>query len=137
MSARSKLSVVSTSSPETPAVEMGMVNGMRRALSASLALTNARGDVSHDWLLDGQPVGDLRLFLLNRHAPCADGEIVEDAFRNAGGTILLRTTRADGPRVDGLTFVVDTEGRIGLRILGGGEGTDLSLRIAIPHSSLS
>jgi len=114
---------------------MTCVNGLRRALSACFILADAEGDVPHDWLLDGQPSGDLRNFLLAHHDAVAGGEAVEDAFREAGGTIVLRALRVGKTRAEGLTFLLDAEGRVGLRVLGGSKGTDLAVRIAIPHSA--
>lgn len=114
---------------------MTFVNGLRRALSSGLLLVDAEGDVPHDWLLDGQPSGDLRNFLLAQHDAVSGGEAVEDAFRDAGGTILLRTLRVGTVRAEGITFVTDDQGRVTLRVLGGGKGTDLAVRIAIPHSA--
>lgn len=114
---------------------MTLVNGLRRALSSGFLLVDAEGDVPHDWLLDGQPSGDLRNFLLAQHDAVSGGGTVEDAFRDAGGTILLRTLRVGKTRAEGITFVTDDQGRVALRILGGGKGTDLVIRIAIPHSA--
>lgn len=114
---------------------MTLINGLRRALSSGFILVDAEGDVPHDWLLDGQPSGDLRNFLLAHHDAVTGGEAVEDAFREAGGTILLRTLRAGKTRAEGITFSKDDQGRVTLRVLGGSKGTDLAVRIAIPHSA--
>ena len=111
---------------------MTIRHGLRRALSASVTLTDAEGIVANADLLHDQPPGDLRTFLSRTYA---SGEAVEDAFRDAGGTIQVRT-RALGKPVEALTLDVDNDRHPVLFLVGGGMGTVLDLRFAIPHSSV-
>jgi hypothetical protein len=112
---------------------MTVYHGLRRALSASLLVTDAAGVLENAVLLEGQPEGDLRTFLSRTYA---DGAAVERAFCDAGGTILSRVGAAGGAPVDFVALGVDVGGRPVLNIGGGGKGTLLSLRFAIPHSSV-
>jgi hypothetical protein len=112
---------------------MTLRHGLRRALSASMTLVDAEGVVANVDLLHAQPSGDLLAFLSRAYA---NGEAVEDAFRDAGGTIQVRT-RALGKPVEALTLDVDNAGLPVLFLVGGGEGTVLDIRFAIPHSSAS
>ena len=107
-------------------------HGLRRALSASMTLVDAEGIVGSGDLLHDQPAGDLRTFLSRTYA---SGEAVEDAFRDAGGTIQVRT-RALGKPVEAVTLDVDNAGLPVLFLVGGGAGTVLDIRFAIPHSSV-
>jgi len=112
---------------------MTIYHGLRRALSASLLVQDAGGVLGNDVLVEGQPEGDLRIFFSRTYA---SGEAVERAFSDAGGTILLRVAEAGAAPVDFLALGVDAAGRPTLNIGGGGKGTTLSLRFAIPHSSV-
>jgi hypothetical protein len=112
---------------------MTVYHGLRRALSASILVSDAVGTLDNALLLEGQPEGDLRTFLSRTYA---DGATVERAFCDAGGTILLRVVEAGAAPVDSLALGVDAAGRPLLNIGGGGKGTTLSLRFAIPHSSV-
>lgn len=112
---------------------MTVYHGLRRALSASLLVYDAGGVLDNATLLEGQPEGDLRTFLSRTYT---DPATVERAFCDAGGTILLRVTDAGALPVGFLALGVDATGRPVLNIGGGGKGTSLSLRFAIPHSSV-
>ena len=112
---------------------MTVYHGLRRALSASLLVSDAAGVLESAVLLEGQPEGDLRTFLSRSYA---DGATAERTFCDAGGTILLRVAEAGATAVDFLALGVDAAGRPTLNIGGGGKGTTLSLRFAIPHSSV-
>lgn len=111
---------------------MTAYHGLRRALSMSLLVSDASGVIDNATLVEGQPEGDLRTFFTRTYA---DGAAVERAFCDAGGTILSRIVEA-GPLVKALPLGVDEAGRPVLTISGGGKGTLLSLRFAIPHSSV-
>lgn len=112
---------------------MTVYHGLRRALSASLLVSDAAGALENAVLLEGQPEGDLRTFLSRTYA---DGGAVERAFCDAGGTVLHRVAEAGAASVDFIAFGTDGSGRPVLNIGGGGKGTVLSLRFAIPHSSV-
>ena len=112
---------------------MTVYHGLRRALSASLLVTDAAGVLENAVLLEGQPEGDLRTFLSRTYA---DGAAVERAFCDAGGTILSRVAAAGVAPVDFVALGVDAAGHPALNIGGGGKGTLLSLRFASPHSSV-
>ena len=112
---------------------MTVYHGLRRALSASLLVSDAAGVLESAVLLEGQPEGDLRTFLSRSYA---DGATAERAFCDAGGTILLRVVEAGATAVASLALGVDAAGRPTLNVGGGGKGTTLSLRLAIPHSSV-
>ena len=104
---------------------MAVISGLRRALSASLRTSES--EVSSVDLLAGQPDGDLRSFLSLSYA---DGEAVEAAFRNAGGTIIVRATAGD---VTAVGFTTDGQGKPCLSIVRP-EGSVVELRLSIPHS---
>lgn len=112
---------------------MTVYHGLRRALSASLLVSDATGMLENAVLLEDQPEGDLRAFLSRTYA---DGVTAERAFSDAGGTILSRVAEAGAAPVEYLSLGVDAAGRPLLNIGGGGRGTTLSLRFAIPHSSV-
>jgi hypothetical protein len=112
---------------------MTILPGLRRALSASLLVQDAGGALDNDTLLAAQPEGDLRTFLARTYA---GHEAVEAAFCDAGGSIIVRTAVAGAAPVAAVAFDVDGQGRPTLRITGGGAGTLLALRLAIPHSSV-
>lgn len=112
---------------------MTIYHGLRRALSASLLVQDAGGVLGNNVLVEGQPEGDLRVFFSRTYA---SGEAVERAFSDAGGTILARVSEACLIPVKALPLGVDEAGRPTLTIVGGGKGTLLSLRFAIPHSSV-
>lgn len=112
---------------------MTVTSGLRRALSASLLVQDAGGDVDNATLLAGQPEGDLRTFLSRTYA---DHEAVETAFSDAGGTVVARVADAGEAPVDAVALDVDGAHLPILRITGGGTGTLLALRLAIPHSSV-
>lgn len=112
---------------------MTVYHGLRRALSASLLVSDAAGVLENTVLLEGQPEGDLRTFLSRSYA---DGAAVERAYCDAGGTILSRVAEAGAAPVAFVALGVDTAGHPTLNIGGGGKGTLLSLRFAIPHSSV-
>ena len=104
---------------------MAVISGLRRALSASLRVSGA--EVSSAELLFVQPEGDLRTFLSLSYV---DGEAVETAFRNAGGTIIVRATTGD---VTAVGFTTDGQGKPCLSIVRS-EGSVVELRLSIPHS---
>jgi hypothetical protein len=112
---------------------MTVYHGLRRALSASLLVSDAAGVLENATLLEGQPDGDLRTFLSRTYA---DGPAVERAFCDAGGTILSRVSESGALPLTFLALGVDAAGRPVLNIGGGGKGTMLALRFAIPHSSV-
>jgi hypothetical protein len=112
---------------------MTVYHGLRRALSASLLVTDAAGVLENAVLLEGQPEGDLRTFLSRTYA---DGAAVERAFCDAGATILSRVSEAGASAVTFLALGVDASGHPTLNIGRGGKGTVLALRFAIPHSSV-
>lgn len=104
---------------------MAVVSGLRRALSASLRVSG--GEVSSPELLLGQPEGDLRSFLSSSYV---DGEAVETAFRNAGGTIIVRAVAGD---VTAVGFNTDATEKPCLSVVCS-EGSIVELRLSIPHS---
>lgn len=112
---------------------MTILPGLRRALSASLLVQDASGLLDNAALLAGQPEGDLRAFLSRTYA---DHEAVERAFSDAGGSIIVRVADAGALPVAAVALDVDSAHLPTLRITGGGAGTLLALRLAIPHSSV-
>lgn len=104
---------------------MAVTSGLRRALTC--CLHTDIGVVSNAELLDGQPEGDLRTFLSTSFA---QGDAVETAFRDAGGSIIVRTTAGD---VTAVGFAVDEAQRVILYVEGSKTGS-VELRLAIPHS---
>jgi hypothetical protein len=99
--------------------------GLRRALTCCVQA--GVGTISSAELLDGQPAGDLRMFL-STSFPNADA--VETAFRHAGGSIIVRTIAGD---VTSVGFSVDETQRVVLCVKGSKTGA-AELRLAIPHS---
>jgi hypothetical protein len=83
--------------------------------------------LASETLLSGQPEGDLRSFL---SAAYIDGEAVEAAFREAGGTIIVRAVAGD---VTAVAFQTNETGRPVLSVFAS-EGSAVELRLAIPHS---
>lgn len=104
---------------------MDLTFGLRRALSCSLRC--GPGVIENRVLLDGQPDGDLRSFLSSTFA---DEASVETAYRNAGGTILVRATSGE---VSAVALSVDEARRVVLRV-SASEGSSVEMRLAIPHS---
>lgn len=104
---------------------MAVVSGLRRSLSASLRVSG--GEVASGELLLGQPDGDLRTFLSLSYA---DGEAVETAFREAGGTIIVRAVAGD---VTAVGFTTDATGKPCLSVVCF-ERSVVELRLSIPHS---
>jgi hypothetical protein len=83
--------------------------------------------LSSEVLVGDQPSGDLRTFFL---ATFRDAEAVETAFRDAGGSIIVRATAGDVPVV---AFSTNEAGRPCLSV-SASEGSVVELRLAIPHS---
>lgn len=104
---------------------MAVTSGLRRALTC--CLHTGIGVVSNAELLDGQPEGDLIMFL-STSFPTA--EAVETAFRDAGGSIVVRPTAGT---VTTVGFAVDETQRV-ILVVQGGKGGSAELRLAIPHS---
>jgi hypothetical protein len=104
---------------------MAVIFGLRRALTCCLQ-TQAE-IVTNKELLEGQPAGDLRMFLSTSFPT---GEAVETAFRDAGGSIIVRTIAGD---VTTVGFSVDDAQRVVLCVRGS-VGNTVELRLAIPHS---
>lgn len=104
---------------------MAVTSGLRRALTC--CIRTGVGVVSNAELLQDQPPGDLRTFLSTSFDR---GEAVETAFRDAGGSIIVRTTAGD---VTAVGFTVDEAQRIVLYVEGSKTGS-VELRLAIPHS---
>lgn len=104
---------------------MVLTFGLRRALSCSIRCE--AGTIENRQLLDGQPDGDLRTFLSSTYASENDAET---AFRNAGGTILVRAVSGE---VSTVALSVDESRRVVLRV-SASEGSLMELRLAIPHS---
>jgi hypothetical protein len=104
---------------------VAVVSGLRRALSASLRVSGA--EVSSAELLLGQPDGDLRTFLSLSYA---DGEAVETAFREAGGTIIVRAVAGD---VTAVGFTTNEANKPTLSVQAS-KGSVVELRLSIPHS---
>lgn len=104
---------------------MALTAGLRRPLTCCIRA--AVGTISNADLLEGQPSGDLRTFL---STPFAHAEAVETAFRDAGGSIIVRTTAGD---VTAVGFTVDEAQRVILCVEGSKTGS-VELRLAIPHS---
>jgi hypothetical protein len=104
---------------------VAVIFGLRRALTCCLQ-TQAE-IVTNKELLEGQPAGDLRMFLSTSFPT---GEAVETAFRDAGGSIVVRPTAGT---VTSVGFAVDETQRI-ILVIRGSAGNTVELRLAIPHS---
>lgn len=104
---------------------MAVTFGLRRALTC--CLHTGVGIVSNKEMLDGQPAGDLRMFLSTSFP---SGEAVETAFRDAGGSIVVRPTAGS---ISAVSFSVDETG-LPLLAVTGAKGSAVELRLAIPHS---
>lgn len=103
---------------------MALTFGLRRALTC--CLRTEAGLLSNEALLTGQPDGDLRSFF---SASYATEDEVERAFRDAGGSIIVRPVAGE---VTTVGFVLEGN-KPGLRVAGG-KGCIVELRLAIPHS---
>ena len=104
---------------------MDVTFGLRRSLTCCLRC--CPGVLTNETLVSGQPDGDLRSFL---SATYKDGEAVEAAFREAGGTIIVRATAGD---VTAVGFSANDTGKPVLTVQAS-EGSTVELRLAIPHS---
>ena len=104
---------------------MAVTFGLRRALTC--CLRTEAGLLSNETLVSAQPSGDLRTFL---SATYKDGEAAEAAFRDAGGTIIVRATAGE---VSAVGFTIDEAGRLCLSVTAS-KGCTVELRLAIPHS---
>lgn len=104
---------------------MAVISGLRRTLTASICANP--GVLSNAELLEGQPSGDLRAFLSCSYA---NGDAVETAFRDLGGTIIVRATAGDATAVG---FTTDGQGKPCLAVKGS-DRSSVELRLAIPHS---
>jgi hypothetical protein len=104
---------------------MDVTFGLRRALTC--CLRSGPGVLSNETLVSGQPDGDLRSFMASKFK---DGEAAEAAFRDAGGTIIVRATAGE---VSAVGFTIDEAGRLCLSVTAP-KGSAVELRLAIPHS---
>jgi hypothetical protein len=86
--------------------------------------------VVENWCLhENQPTGGLRNFLLRQYANTAE---VEQAFAEAGGSIIVRATSGVAPSVVG--FRTDVNGYPMLTLKGGKPPTFCEVRILLAES---
>lgn len=104
---------------------MDVTFGLRRSLTC--CLRSGPGVLDNETLTSGQPDGDLRSFLSDTYK---DSEAVEAAFREAGGTIIVRATVGD---VTAVGFIVNEANKPSLSVQAT-KGSIVELRLAIPHS---
>ena len=106
--------------------------GLAKPLSRAMNLLLAADDVLVDnWCLhENQPPGGLRNFLLRKYANTLE---IEQAFADAGGSVVVRATSGTGPSVVG--FKADVNGYPMLTLKGGKPPSFCEVRILLAESA--
>ncbi len=106
--------------------------GLAKPLSRAMNMLLTADDVVVDnWCLhENQPNGGLRNFFLRKYANTAE---VEQAFTEAGGSIIVRATSGVAPSVVG--FRIDANGYPILTLKGGKPPTFCEVRILLAESA--
>lgn len=106
-----------------PKISLGFVKPSSRSFGIEMASADAQ--ISVEELLRDQPNGRLRNFLSVKLVETDDADT---AFRNVGGTVLVRTR--SGKRPDRVRWIVK-DGALALRFEGSKKGTKIEVRLLV------
>ena len=110
-----------------PMPKVGLLKPMSRSMC--MTLPSGSGTVENRVLLADQPTGALRNFLIDHYA--SDDQI-EEAFNDAGGSIIARCTHGREPRA--IRFVRDDEGHPALHLHDAAPTSTVEVRVLLAES---